>query len=251
MKMTVNILPKYLEPVINDTLFSTLESVEEKTITDFDPLLLGCVLYRLKEKSTDSIDIVRHWTILDLITFNQVKITDEDEQLAQTIRTHYLNKIMLTTLRGDRITNFRADLSKFLNNEYKTLEGRYQFPKKFLGMVHKLPYFYHYDLEIKKVFNGEYHPLKSNVLNFDAENKKLIFIDKVKAYRKGHAPYEYWFHDETGNRYMLPVEARNSLSVLFDYHLSSTPYISVKGEFRAARKDTLEYYRSPKWVLKF
>jgi hypothetical protein len=48
---------------------------------------------------------------------------------------------------------------------------------------------------------------------------------------------------------MLSVESRSPLADLFDHYLTSNNNIAVKGHFRAARKDTLEYYRAQTWVL--
>jgi hypothetical protein len=36
---------------------------------------------------------------------------------------------------------------------------------------------------------------------------------------------------------------------LFDHYLRNSNTITVKGNFRAARKDTLEYYKAQTWTL--
>ena len=222
-------------------LFADVESTAK---TEEDPLLLSCVLYRLTNEDLNVL------AATDLMSaFVKEQITDEDRVFAGTVRRHYNDKIVLTTLRGDRITPFRQDLGRFLSGEFKTTGESHQFPTKFLGMLYKLPYFYKYDKELGTVFDGEYHSLKGDVLNYDTEHKKLTFIKKIMSYRKGRNPHEYWFSDHKDDRIMLSVEARSPLADLFDHYLSSNKNISVKGYFRAARKDTLEYYRAQTWVL--
>lgn len=220
--------------------------VEATIKTEEDPLLLNCVMYRLTNEDPISYGFVDTdlWS-----AFVKEQITDEDRIFAGTIRRHYNDKIVLTTLRGDRITPFRQDLGRFLSGEFKTTGQKHQFPTKFLGMLYKLPYFYKYDKELGTVFDGEYHSLKGDVLNYNTEQQKLTFIKKIMSYRKGRNPHEYWFSDHKDDRIMLSVEARSPLADLFDHYLSSNKNISVRGHFSAARKDTLEYYRAQPWVL--
>jgi len=230
---------------IEDIWNSTSDEPQLKMKLVADPLLLSCVLYRL---TTNPVDGVNHEAIS--ITESELlhsHVTSQDQILADTVRNHYNNKIMLTVLRGDRVTKFRGELSQYLRNDFRK-DDHYAVPTNYLGMLYKLPFFYHYDLEVNEVFGSAYHTLKSNVLNYEDDAKKLTFIKKIKSYRKGHHPNEYWFRDEKDDRIVLTVEARNSLSVLFENYLNDHKEIVVRGEFRAARKDTLEYYRT-QWVL--
>jgi len=220
------------------------KAAEPNVKTDEDPLLLSCAHHRLTIQDPDT--TVRYDFMSTLI---QKQITDEDRVLAATIRRHYNDKIVLTTLRGDRITPFRQDLACFLSSDTKTVDVKHQFSSKYTGMLYKLPYFYHYDKELQPVFDGEYHSLKGDVLNYETEQQKLTFIKKIMSYRKGRNPHEYWFSDHKDDRFMLSVEARSPLADLFDHYLTSNNNIAVKGYFRAARKDTLEYYRANTWTL--
>lgn len=221
---------------------------EPTTLTHEDPLLLSCVLYRL---TNEDLNVLTGTFAHDLTSaFVKEQITDEDRVFAGIVRRHYNDKIVLTTLRGDRITPFRQDLARFLSGEFKTTSQTHQFPTKFLGMLYKLPYFYHYDKELDSVFDGQYHPLKGDVLNYETEQKELTFIKKVRSYRKGRSPHEYWFRDHKNDRIMLSVDARCPTTDLFDHYLSTNKTVAVKGFFRAARKDTLEYYRAQTWALK-
>jgi hypothetical protein len=227
---------------LNDIFAVTVETTVE---TEEDPLLLSCVLYRLNIEDPNGL------TFSYGLTDSSVKeqITVKDRIFAETVRRHYNDKIVLTTLRGDRITPFRQDLARFLSGEFKKTGENHEFPTKFLGMLYKLPYFYHYDKELGSVFDSEYHSLKGDEINYSTENKKLTFIKKIISYRKGRNPNEYWFNDHKDDRFMLSVEARSPLADLFDHYLTSNNNIAVKGYFRAARKDTLEYYRAQTWVL--
>ena len=231
----------------NMTIKDIFADVETTAKTEEDPLLLSCVLYRLTNEDPN----IANGSFAHDLTSNFIKeqITDEDRIFAGTVRRHYNDKIVLTTLRGDRITPFRHDLARFLSGEFKKIGEAHQFPVKFLGMFYKLPYFYHYDKELGSVFDSEYHALKGDELNHETENKKLTFIKKIVSYRKGRHPHEYWFSDHKDDRIMLSMEARSPLADLFDHYLSSNNTITVKGYFRAARKDTLEYYRAQSWVL--
>ena len=229
------------------TIKDIFSEVETTAKTEEDPLLLSCTLHRLTNEDPNGLNgTFAH----DLTSaFVKEQITDEDRAFAGIVRRHYNDKIVLTTLRGDRITPFRQDLARFLSGEFKKIGEAHEFPLKFLGMLYKLPYFYKYDKELGSVFDSEYHSLTGEELNYETEHKKLTYMKKVTAYRKGRHPHEYWFRDHKDDRIMLSVEARSPLADLFDHYLSSNKNISVKGYFRAARKDTLEYYRAQTWVL--
>jgi hypothetical protein len=237
------------DPAVIDThdWGSKFDVPEPTTETHEDPLLLSCVLYRLTNQNPD----VENGTIGHNFMSNFIKeqITEEDRVFAGIVRRHYNDKIVLTTLRSDRITPFRQDLARFLSSDTKTVDGKHQFSSKYTGMLYKLPYFYHYDKELDSVFDSQYHPLRGEVLNYETEQQKLTFIKKVRAYRKGHSPHEYWFRHHKDDRIMLSVEARCPTTDLFDHYLSTNKTVSVKGRFRAARKDTLEYYKANIWML--
>ena len=220
------------------------KAAEPTVNTEEDPLLLSCVQHRLARQDPDT---AVSYDFMSRVV--QEQITHEDRVLAETIRRHYNDKIVLTTLRGARITPWRHDLACFLNSDTKTVDGKHQFSSKYTGMLYKLPYFYHYDKELHSVFGGEYHPLKGDELNYQTEDKQLTYIKKVTSYRKGHRPHEYWFRDHKDDRFMLSVEARSPLDDLFDHYLRNSNTITVKGTFRAARKDTLEYYKAQFWTL--
>ena len=231
----------------NMTIKDIFADVETTAKTEEDPLLLSCVLYRLTNEDPN---IANGSFVHDFTSdFVKAQITDEDRIFAGIVRRHYNDKIVLTTLRGDLITPFRQDLARFLSGEFKKIGEAHQFPSKFLGMFYKLPYFYKYDKELRNVFDSEYHSLKGDELNYETENKKVTFIKKIKSHRKGRNPHEYWFRDHKDDRIMLSIEARAPLVDLFDHYLTTNEHIAVKGSFRAARKDTLEYYRATSWVL--
>jgi len=248
--MTTNIMAvRDHRPIISPAIKDLYATLPEPCISlTEDPLLLSCVLYRLNNEKRSP---VADYSFESNLTsaFVKAQITEEDRDFAATVRRHYNDKIVLTTLRGDRITPFREELSKFLSSEFSKVSDNYQLPIKFQGMVYKLPYFYTYDKELYTVFDSEYHSLKTEELNYETEKQKLTFIKKIMAYRKGRHPHEYWFRDHKDDRIMLSIEARAPLVDLFDHYLTTNDHVTVRGTFRAARKDTLEYYRAASWVL--
>jgi hypothetical protein len=218
-----------------------------KTKLVADPLLLSCVVYRLTVNPVDGVD-AWSFTLQDSNAISK-HITSEDHILADAVREHFTAKIMLAVLREDPITKFRATLGKCLKTDYRK-DDSYEVPSDYLCIFYKLPFFYHYDIELKAAIGTEYKTLStSNILSFDTENKRLTFIKKLRSHVKGQHPNEFWFRDENDDIVMLTVGTNNALCVLFENHLVSNKEVSVRGKFRAGRRDALGYYKSSKWVL--
>jgi len=221
---------------------TNIQAAEDDTLfnVDLDIIALSCVAKRLKMPiSPDSMgNLAKH-------------IRAEDYLESKAIRTFYNGKLTVAQLRGDNITNFRRDLIRLLNTPMNE-DGKYSYPKKFIGMIYKLPYFYEYDRSlIDDVFGSEYHDILKSIPNHNNKaNVSLTFIRKMDARRK-RLPYtEYWFMDELDNRVVLTVDKHNPLNVLLERHVESND-IRVEGYFIRDRKDTLNFYKVKYWTPVF
>lgn len=206
-----------------------------------DPIALSCVMYRLRT-TDESIDD-RPSYLFNLQADAKLlakSITQEDRLLAQTIRTFYNGKLIVSRLRNQQLSSFRQDLANLLllnADEY----GNYNIPERFMGMLYKLPYFYEYDRAlIDDVFGSEYSSIHGPKRK---DSAKLSFICKLDAYRKRAPRYEYWFADEDMNRVVLYVEKNNPIEPLFQQFVDKN-YVYVTGSFHAKCIDNLNFYTS-------
>lgn len=228
-----------------DKFFAALAKSRERLVQfDADLLHLSCALYRLRKTTKDN-----DWNRA-LSDVPAKEITAADIELADSIRSHFNNKLMLARLRGNELTKFRTDLSKFLNGTF-TIKSEFaaklgfEYPENYVGLVYKLPYFYEYDQDIYDIFGGDYVSLKGKFTR-DGE-KKLTFLKRLSAYKKNIRADEYWFADEDSNRVVFTVERNNPLKELFESVLSSGIKIQAKYDHRM--KDTLNYINAIEWKI--
>jgi hypothetical protein len=103
-----------------------------------DPVALTAAAWRLHTANPNSVPKYQH----DLLSVGQ--ITPEDTDLARRIRDYYQQQILMQVLAGRELTDFRRKL-------YNFLAGGYQLMSADIGLLHKLPHFYHHDQDLVRV----------------------------------------------------------------------------------------------------
>jgi len=218
---------------------------DQKVKTEFDLLVLSSALYRLR--TTAPKDQSNYHIHTMSLTDSQLSshVIEADYVLADTIKEHFGQKLLMLQLKAARLTSFREDLNSFLHNNWHDPAGVFVYPDNFVNMVYKLPYLYDYDMKMREVFDTDYQDIvgPQNVKG----QKTLTHIKTIKPVRKHSNSIEYWFSDDRDNRVMIPVEKHNPLMSVFD-SLIKNP-IDVKGKFEMRMKDTLQYYSMPLWEV--
>ena len=236
--------------IVQSVLWAEPEVTRETDIafqSSEDIITLSCALYRLTRMIDPKVTSIFEYYSLDDQDGKLAKhITEEDRILAESVRSHFSNKIVLSRLRGANLTRFRIDLGKLLVSNF-VKDGKYVYPTTYMGMAYKLPYFYNYDMELMEVFHGDYFSIKGPKTPFTA-NKLVTFMKKVDSHRKSSntpSSYEYWFSDELNDRIVLTVEKRNPLIDLLDKIIESP--ITIHATFGQVSKDTLNFYKASNW----
>ena len=228
-----------------DNLFSPKPKTEEKIKTELDLLVLSCAIYRLRHAKYDDPVVANRYKCLSLIDDNvQQYVTQDDYALADLVKDHFQQKLILLSLKSTQLTPFRADLSRFLNMNWHTdPAGVFIYPKEFVGLAYKLPYLYSYDLEMRNIFGGDYYSIQGPTTLRDTKTVK--HLKTLTSHRKYATSVEFWFEDEKGNRVMLNVDKNNPLMNVFDKMVENP--IKIEGKFEMRLKDTLQYYHVPVW----
>lgn len=147
---------------------------------------------------------------------------DEDHALADEIRRYYCDRIMFARLRGREITNYRRDLYALLNGDARP-EHRH------LGMIYKLPYFYHED-RTHETLAREF--VSTALSSYQAKEASLVLspVRSVPILRRGTRQVEYWWMDQDRNLVRWIIAYDNTLRGLLEslfvqgcvMHLDST-----------------------------
>ena len=168
-------------------------------------------------------------------------VTDIDRARADSIKAYYEKRLLLLTLQGHHLTKWRTDLSALLRNQTTKYE------EKYMGMAHKLPYFYDYDISMDQLFEDSiYAKVKSTERN---GSKKLKFLRSMKNEQKFQKYMEYWFTDEQGDKHMMFFDKDNTLLPLFD-RLIDDGHIVVDGTYVKRKKDNREFFVTLKYTFK-
>ena len=222
------------------TLFQEEESLlmkellkEPPKVFSDDILAVACCVHRINP----------------MIGMENVKPTDistEDRVLADAIRKHYQQKLVLQSLRGYPTSDYKKSLADFLQKDFQTAPGVYTYESKILGLAYRLPEFYEYDKKLEQLAGGQYRTLNKNTEMFEG-SKELHYLDRLTLNTKLRKLYEFWFHDTNNDLVMLQVMKDNPLHTIFLEKVKQGP-ITINARFKNKSKDTVTFYSAyDKW----
>ena len=178
-------------------------------------------------------------------------VTNDDRQLANTIRDFYSKKIMMWKLKNiSEFSHYRKDLNSFVHSNGLT------FNENMLGLAYHLPAFYDYDIVLDSV-KSEVNPhqefkkldtqMKPKVLTLSTN---LIPLKKLEKKRKKIHNIQYWFKDDTINAAVcITVEKNNTLLHVWDQIFDNQKVLKIKGRYVRRTLDDFEYFSVDRWEL--
>jgi hypothetical protein len=178
-------------------------------------------------------------TILDSQIFD--KITDDDRETANKIRTYYAHQFVMWTLKDIKLTKFRDSLSSYINGDSK------RFKEEYIPIIAKLPYFYEYDIqldEIKRPINGDIDIDKS----LQITSHRMTPVKSLVRKNKRIKCIEYWLSDRNNHAYNIQIEINNPLQHLWD-NIFSKEELIINGFGAPKRRDDFKYYQLLKWSM--
>lgn len=237
-------------------IFSEAQTVETKA----DILAMSCAMYRLKDNNmfyslTHAVDNIEH------------HVTSADVDMAKQIRDYYASKWLLKMVTQKvPLTKFRTDLMRFITRN----SDNYVYPKSYLGLIYKLPYFYNYDIELDEL----YSKCNTNISNSDIDfystlpsgsralshsrlrttpeiiydtPMSLSFLKVLDPSKKNKDVFEFIFVNNNGYMFILEIEKNNSFLKFFQKYIREHRMITFEGQFRLKNRDGNEFYRSTVW----
>ncbi len=222
-----------------DTKYNFNPNVKKYEVfeTTEDLLALSCAWYRLRQERKDSGKLPL--TISNMLSEQLFScVIEQDRMKANEIRDYYSKKLMVLTLKDQRLTPFRQDLNDFLHGDSK------KFVEKYIPMVYRLPEFYLNDLdfdEVKREFEKQV-PRNSDSKSVAKTSRTLTPVLKLTKNSKSHGKvFEYWMKDSGSHAYCFKLRPDNTLLGLWDSSFSNDQ-ISLSFKYAIARRDDLEYF---------
>jgi hypothetical protein len=214
--------------------------------TSEDILALSVTWHRLRLPGNHIINSIRPTTLTDNILFTE--INQEDRNRADIIRDYYSKKLMVITLREQRISKFRKDLNTFIHGDCKIVK------EEMMPLIFRLPEFYDYDIQLQEMFrdlNKQFEDTEDQAYGAAYGGKKILkpmkkFVVKLRTNKFS----EYWLKDDDNKAYKIEIPIENKLNHLWE-HFFEQESIPLQGHFRYMERDGINYFHLKNWEIDF
>ena len=215
--------------------------------TTEDILALSVTWHRLRPLISHGISNIinpsnRPTKLTDQILFKEM--TQEDRDKANVIRDYYSKKIMMFTLKGQRLTSYRKDLNTFIHGDCKIVK------EEMMPLVYRLPEFYEYDVGLDEMLLDLDTRFEGSQIAFPTI-KTFTPVKKFTVKRKSRKFVEYWLKDNENKPYKIEIDSNNELMHLWDYFYDKGKYheITLDTVVKFVNRDSISHYKLIKWKL--
>lgn len=215
--------------------------------TSEDILALSVTWHRLRPLISHGISNImnpsdRPTKLTDSILFKE--IIQEDRDKANLIRDYYSKKLMMFTLKGQKLTSYRKDLNTFIHGDCKVVK------EEMMPLVYRLPEFYEYDVGLDEMFLELDTRFEGSQISLSTI-KTLTPVKKFTVKRKSRRFVEYWLKDEENKPYKIEIDSNNELMHLWDYFYDKGKFhdITLDTVIKFSNRDSISHYKLIKWKL--
>jgi len=218
---------------LDDTLFNHHYKKYEIYEFEDDVLAVSCAWKR--QRDTTPAEFI-YSKLTDKKLFDSVN--NDDRELARVIRDYYSKKIMMLTLKGNKLTSFRKDLNTYIHGDTNKVTD------ELLPLIYRLPEFYDYDMKIEEIkLSLEDRPKGAKLEKL--HGKQTVFelspITIVKKHNKRVKVMEYWFEGKGSTPVLIQLEPKNPLLHIWDDIFNSKKVLQISGLPFIKHMDDFEY----------
>jgi hypothetical protein len=212
-----------------------------------DVLALSVTWNRLRSLLSYKINLLapdsRPTKLTDSILFREM--IQEDRDKANVIRDYYSKKLMVITLREQRMSKFRKDLSIFVHSDSKIVK------EEMMPLIYRLPEFYEYDMGFDDMVRGlnkqfEHQPK----LTIGGDSITLTPLRKFVVKLRTNKFTEYWLKDSENKAYKIEIPIENKLNHLWE-HFFEQDSIPLTGYLKHIERDGIDYFHLKNWEIDF
>lgn len=218
---------------VDDRFVKKYEVIE----TTEDLLALSCTWYRIRKNDMNQGGVTH--SISNMLSAELFRlVTTEDRTYANKIRDYYSKKIMFWTLKEQRLTQFRQDLSTYIHGDPT------KFVEKTLPLVYRLPEFYEYDSsfdDIRTMFENTIHDHRRGNSKSSVPTTLTPVARFNRTQRKIHIK-EYWLKDSANVAYRFILDPKNPLINLWEKEFSKSE-LNLTVNLVCDSKDDFNYYQ--------
>ena len=247
---TLTIQSLGLKETVWDELYTDSSYVKKYEVyeTTEDILALSVTWNRLRTLLSHKIDILtnpndRPTKLTDSILFREM--IQEDRDKANVIRDYYSKKLMVITLREQRMSKFRKDLSIFVHSDSKIVK------EEMMPLIYRLPEFYEYDIgfdDMVRELNTRFE-FPDNTQAWSG-TKTLKPIKKFIVKLRTNKFSEYWLKDDDNKLCKIEIPIDNKLNHLWE-HFFEQDSVPLSGLFKNMERDGISYFHLKNWEIDF
>ena len=169
-----------------------LKSAEPIVFKD-DPVAMAIAVHRQWKEANRTGD---RWADLETTT-----VTEGDRQVSAELRKYYADRIMLTMLGNNKISDFRRKL-------YGVVTNSLNLNKSDIGLLYRLPYFYEEDLALDRVV-AQTQPLTQREPTERVKGRFTVIERIYRSRRSGDYTQLWMTREDSTAPYMLTIKADN------------------------------------------
>jgi hypothetical protein len=230
--------------------FSNTENVKKYEVfeTTEDILALSVTWHRLRPLINNGTSNIidpsnRPTKLTDDILFREM--IQEDRERANIIRDYYSKKLIVITLRDQRMSKFRKDLSTFIHGDSKVVK------EELMPIIYRLPEFYEYDIgfdEMVRELNTRFEfPEHTQAWS---GTKTLTPVKKFVVKLKTNKFSEYWLKDDDNKLCKIEIPLDNKLNHLWE-HFFEQDSVPLEGLYKHMERDGISYFHLKNWEIDF
>lgn len=158
-----------------------------------DPVAMAIAVHRRwKEIPTMGV----RWADLE-----DARITDQDRQISAELRKYYADRIMMTMLGNNKISEFRRKLYGVVTNSVSLLKNE-------IGLLYRLPYFYEEDLALDRVL-AQTQPVQRQESTERIQGRFAVIESVLRSRRAGDYTQLWMIRDGSSAPYMITIKSDN------------------------------------------
>lgn len=187
-----------IQSIIDSIVTPNPDWPDNKTEFDQDPVALGCAAYRIWH--TDK--------LVRFTEFERIQVLPEDIEMANNLCDYYISQttnLLFDAIRNsDKVSEFRKKMTLIVHRQMVdfTLQDR--------GILYKLPYFYHEDTALTRVFKDNKE--ENYFLSPTRVRCELNPLERILISRKHGDTVQFWFTTQSQpGLFMWPVQTSNPM----------------------------------------
>jgi hypothetical protein len=230
-----------------DDLFNSGKTFSPQVFTtNYDLLLVSVVAWRIYGDSVPELRFREFDENYEKFLEGD-HITSADYFEVERIVSHFNSQFTMTLLKRGGLSEWQKTTSEWLNN-------RRAYTRNHIGMIYRLPEFYHTDLEMEEMFTSHFshrYDISEIGVRRQSGTRHLRPVKVIKRNLRSGKTFNYWMKDiDTGAPVVLKLEQSNSLTHLWDLVFYNGDELTISGMF--SRKDHprgQEFLEAEKWKV--